>query len=758
MNSKRLLTLVVASAMIFGAAVPVYADTANGIKGQVITASDVQQNMKVSKEDAKNIALKLLSDSFSTKLDEKKFSSRIELRTSNDITGKGYVWDLNWYYYNEGSNKSIDISIDADTGKLLSVNIYEYISGSQNLASITKEQAKKIAGDFAKKMNPGEFSNTKLVDTSAQSNYYERTGSDYNFYYERLINGIPFRDNGLSVTVNGITGKVTGYSIRWSDKVSAPASDGVIAISKANDIYRNNYDFKLNYRQYYDNFSGNNSQIYKLVYVPDGTGVPTIDAKTGSVLNENSGSQISFIDLTEKEKADFLSKYKEVTKLDKEIDKNKAQEDMLKIVHDLYGDGYRLEGLSYQESSDKNIMLANNTWSAQFIKGQENDANTQRGSISIDATTEGLVDIENYSYMDKTDDNNFTPCMDYEAAYKKAIDYTALYFSDKVKEINTRNIKYVNSKDGKEIQSRYQYFTFLRTVNGIDYDTNNINVQIDMKTGGVNRIGCYWSNDVNVPEPKNIISAKDAEDIFFENNKPALYYIAYNKSSDYNNPDYEIKLVYSIYGINNYMDDSIDAFTGKRLTPDGKEIDDNIDEFMKNIKGSPYEKELTILAYGGILETKGFNPKKQITKMDLIKMLVNAKGYKPYLLDSAADLKFSGSVKGDANYKYLQMAVAYGLMENKEGTFNPDEKETREDIIKSIVKFMGYDKIAKCTGIYTVNYKDAKEILSGNIGYIAIAKGLGIIDAKVVNFGPKQVGTMEETAAYLYRALTDLKN
>lgn len=760
MRTKRLLTLIIAASMVFGAAVPAYADpAANGIKGQVVTASDVQQNLKISKDNAKAIALKLLSESFNTKLNEASFNSRIELRTNNDITGKGYVWDLNWYSYSEKSNKNINVSIDADTGKLLNANIYDYSDGNQNLASITKGEAQKIAESFAKKMNPEEFSNTRLVDKSAQSYYYERNGSNYSFNYLRLLNGIPFRDNGLSVTVDGVTGKVSSYSVRWTDNIAVPDTSGIITAEKANEVYRTNYDFKLNYKQYYGSFSSNNEQIYKLVYVPESSSGVFLDAKTGKMMNENNDSKTAYFDLTDEEKTEFFNNYKEIKKLDKEIDKNKAQQDMEKIVHDLYGDGYRLEELNYQENTDKNAVYGNNTWSAQFIKGESNDNNALRGNITIDAMTEGLISAESYSYMDKYDDTNFTPCMDYEAAYHKVLKFIAAYFPDKVKEIDTRAARYMNSKDGKEVPARYQNFSFLRTINGIDYQSNNINIQIDMKTGDINRIGCYWSSDIDMPQPNNIISAKDAENIFFTSNKPELYYISYNKNNDYNNPDYETKLVYNIYGNGyNMYEYSIDAFTGKMLNPDGKEIDENIDEFMKNIKGSKYEKELTILAYGGVLETKGFNPKKQVTSMDLIKMLVNAKGYKPYMLNSAADLKFSGSVKGDANYKYLQMAVVYGIMENKEGTFNPNEKVTREDIIKSIVKFMGYEKIAKCTGIYALNYKDVKDISSGNIGYIAIAKGLGIIDAKAAKLLPKQTGTMEEAAAYVYRALTNLKN
>ena len=63
------------------------------------------------------------------------------------------------------------------------------------------------------------------------------------------------------------------------------------------------------------------------------------------------------------------------------------------------------------------------------------------------------------------------------------------------------------------------------------------------------------------------------------------------------------------------------------------------------------------------------------------------------MAEKTADLKFSNIAKSDANYKYLQMAVSYGIMENSDGEFIGDKLVTREELAKTLVKFTNYSKL-----------------------------------------------------------------
>ena len=220
-----------------------------------------------------------------------------------------------------------------------------------------------------------------------------------------------------------------------------------------------------------------------------------------------------------------------------------------------------------------------------------------------------------------------------------------------------------------------------------------------------------------------------------------------------------MKLVYKLGDSNGmYNDTNIDALTGKFLNYSGENIDQNIELFKEQIKDSKAEKELSILASRGLIETIDFKLDKIVTQMDLIKMLVNARGYRPYMIEKTADLKFSNVTKADANYKYLQMAISYGIMENSDGEFISDQLVTREELAKTLVKYTNYSKLAEHSELFKIDYEDANMINKGNRGYIAIAEAFGFIQIENKWVNPKNNTTMEQLAIGVYNALNNVRN
>ena len=124
---------------------------------------------------------------------------------------------------------------------------------------------------------------------------------------------------------------------------------------------------------------------------------------------------------------------------------------------------------------------------------------------------------------------------------------------------------------------------------------------------------------------------------------------------------------------------------------------------------------------------------------------------------STSDLKINYSgTKSDETYKYLQMAVSYGILDNS-GDFNGDEKVTREEMIKDIVKLAGYGKLAEAKNIFVLSYSDLSDITSTNIGYIAISKGLGLTNDTDNKFRPKDIATITDAAFSIYKVLDNLR-
>ncbi len=727
-----------------------------------------QNNSKISEENAKTIAKKALNDYFGITIDDTVYQTNVNF-TPNYMNGSNsgnYMWQISWNTNNQQKNVNINVVVDADSGRVINVDNYTYSNNQiPTVATLTEDQAQKIGEDFLTKINPQEFSQCKFVDNTQFNNLIGGNSSSYNFSYTRMANGIPFIGDSLSVGVDGVTGKICSYSIKWSDNtIPTLSTDSLISQDKATQTLEDNLKLQPKYILYRDQYGiADTNQTLKLVYALDTTNGVSLDAKTGTMINNTPvATQVKDLDATEKQS--FINSYKTVNKLPKELDSDSAEAIMKQITSAIYGESYDIQSINYQ---DMNNGLRTNTscWSGEFYKKDSTNQLADRGNIIIDSLTGQLVSIDKFNYGNTgSNDNTNTnqPKLSWEQAYDNAIATIEKYFPDKVKDINTQqsyktNIMYIN----KTLQSSTTYnFNFNRLINGIPYEDDSINMNFNGTTGEITNINNSWTQNLQAPSTNGSMSQGDAKNIFFGKYTPELVYSPVNTSTDPKNSVMEVKPVYSIEGNQQFSayNNNIDAFTGKFLDYNGQELDNNVDAFKAKIKGSPVEKELSILAYDGIIDTKDFDINKQITRLDLIKMLVNLKGYTPYISNSAPSLNINyNGTKGDETYKYLQAAVSYGILDNS-GSFNGDEKITREEMIKDIVKLAGYEKLAQSKGIFVLTYSDVKDITTDNLGYVAISKGLGLTNDTDNKFRPNDPATITDAAFSIYKILDSFRS
>lgn len=750
MKSKKLISLVLGAALTLTNYSAVFASDIKSVPNKDnVNIAAMEKEAKVSKDEAKNISKKVLKDYFNVTIDEKQYEYSIEF--SQAYGNKNYFWQIYWRKNDSNRNVNMEVFLDASNGKILRASKREYIDGqTNNIAKITEEEGKKKAEAFLQKINPKELKETKYVKNNTDY-MYRRGDNTYSYLYARYINGIKYDENSLVVEVDGVNGEVVSYNISWDDNAKVPSADGIIAANKAEDIMKKDLSMDLYYMPYRDKYEENADKT-KLVYRANFLNGSFLDAKEGKFINNALGKKVEK-DLTDKEKKDYLSKIKIDKPLSSEISKDRALQLAKEKIKELYGDGYDISNVRYNENTES-MFGAKNTWSIDFDKKEGEKKGYNGGQITIDALTEKVVSLYKNSFIEN---EKAAAVLNWEQEYKKAIEAIVKYAPEKFKDINTKQINYV---DNNIYDQRY-YFNFPRTVNGIPYDANNITVVFDTVKGELCEFRINWSDDAKFSEAKNLIDKTEGKNILFNKFKPELCYVKINKSNDPKKTEFETKLVYK-WSNNAYMYYSplvtVDAYSGKVLNEMGEEIDENIDKFMEKIQTSPYKNELTILAYNGVIDTANFEANKEITQMDFIKMLVNAKGYRPYLLKEATSLKFdSGTAKNDANYKYLQLAVLYGIVENKEGKLDVNAKVTREDMAKTLVKFLGYEKLANSKDIFQLKIDDAKEIKDENIGYIAIAKGLGILEVKDNKIRPKANATWTDLSISIYRVLDNIR-
>ncbi len=773
MTSKKTYAIILTALISLSLVSPVYAQETNKISS-ITSASNTttvsaisESNSKISKDEAKSIAKKILKDYFEFNIDDTKYQANVNFTPDYQFgtNNKNYSWQINWNSHDQEKDVNINVSVDATNGKVTNVDIMTSLRGqASGIATLTEDQAKEVAVKFLNKINPQEFSQCKLIKNDSMSYEWKGDPTSYNFNYCRVVNNIPFSGNFLNVTVDSITGKIRSYGFRWND-YQLPSQDGVISQEKANQIFKDNLNLDLKYVPYRDEYGyDTKTKTTKIAYMPDMPNGVNIDAKEGKMLDNNNNSPLDkkVTDLDENQKKSFIGSYKPVQKLDKELTSNAAETIMKSLVKEIYGDGYDIESTSYQDNNG--IYGSGLTcWSSHFIKkGANNDLGDQ-GQITIDSSTGQLVSINRFNPVDKfgSSNDNSKPKITWEQAYSKSIDIVKKYFPDKVKDIDTKQTYIQRTEYYNNVPQfdRSYGFNFNRLVNGLSYQDDSISINFNSATGEITNIDIRWTQSLNVPSANGVISKSDAQNIFFNTYKPQLQYTLFNTSKDPKNSELGVKLVYSVLdGLQYRQLNGIDAFKGKFIDYNGQEIDNNFEAFKSKIKGSPVEKELSILASLGIIDTKDFDLNKQITRADLVKILVNAKGYRPYMLENSPTLKinYSGS-KDDETYKYLQMAVSYGMLDNS-GDFNGNEKVTKEEAIKSLVKLLGYDKLAQAKGIFTLSYSDASDITPANTGYVAISKGLGLTNDTDNKFRPKDQITISDLAVNVYRALNSLRS
>lgn len=782
MKSKRTVLLVLTAALIVSAK-PVFAKESNNsinnaaiisvssssITTDKLSALSEKDKAKISQEQAKETAKNALKDYFEANIDDTKFQCNVNFNSNYFRGVKNSTWNINWYTQNDDKQTNYDVEVDGTTGKVLRANRYEFDhkQSATPIATITQEQAKEIGEAFLKKVNPEEFKESTPVKDENSFRYYGM--ANYNFMYNRTMNNIPFEGNHISVGVDGVTGKVISYEILWDNDIKVPTTDKAIEQKQADEIFNKNTKMDLNYNSYLDKVNGAEENKTKLVYSEDPSSPIMIDAISGKTLNWNGESMesVKTRNITDSQKEDIFKNAKPVQKLDKAISSERAEQVIKNKLKELCGDGYELENVNYQDFGDGYMGKGVQAWSANFVK---KDTNTNfgppEGQITINALTEEVIRVDKFNYNEK-ENEKFQPKITWEQAYDKAIQFIAKNCPQKIKEINTeqKNLTGQNYMYMGDQSNRFITFSFARLVNGvafnnngIPYNNDGINITFDAKTGEMNSFGYMWQDKLDLPPAVNTISSDEAQKTFLNANKPQLTYLLLNNGVNVDKSNSKMKLVYSI-GHQYYPLNSIDAFTGKLLNIYGENVDDNIDVFKAKVKGSSVEKEASILASQGIIDTKDFKLDAGITRLQLVKILVNAKGFNPYL-KGTNDLSFTSGVgaKDSKEYKYVQLGVMYGIIQDSKAEFRGNELVTREELSKSLVKLLGYDKIAETKGLLNLPYSDGNTISTDKTGYVSLAGGLKLIEVSSDNkIRPKDTVTMSELIKAVYMALGNLQ-
>ncbi|MGE4283662.1 MAG: S-layer homology domain-containing protein [Clostridia bacterium] len=656
------------------------------------------------------------------------------------------VWSLNWNS-KEGLDGNMSVRID-NAGNILSYNYYKpYQYEQRKLPKFSKQDAKVKAEQFIKHIHPEIVSQLKYMENN-QTTLMEPT---YYFSYIRLVNGIPFSNDNVSIEVSRETGEVQSFYYHWTPNLTFPNAEKAISVEEAQKAYKEKLGLRLVYNYTYDDEVLNTYALYTPKYLSN----YYIDALTGDKVNlapfYYGGGRGGY-------PGDMGMYAKNESKADQAIlspEELNAVEEASKLISLQSAEKTARNFKSLELTSDLKLTSSNLTrdwpikqdfsWHLYFTKEPQNNNNEYRhSSIRINAKT---GEIKGF-YVNAPYNGDKKPVYD-EAASKTAVEK----FIKELQPAKFKEVEFDDTYNGNIIiynddEKPTQYsFRYVRKVNDALFPSNYINVTYDAVNGKIINYETEWY-DIEFASIDNVMSLDEIYNkMFTEIGLELQYKLKYTDNTAkiiYPGPSSENAEVKLVYAPNEKKPILLDANTGTVLNYDGKPYKENKPAEYTDIDGHFAQSQINVLAeYGIAFEGTKFKPEQDITQRDFLLLLSKTLNY--YGVYPVSD---DNKKETDELYRYL---IREGIVKENEKT--PESNITREDSIKFLIRALRYDKVADIKGIFNCTFKDVKNIHPDLVGYVAIAQGLKIISGNDGYFNPKNKLTRAEAAVLIYNYL-----
>jgi hypothetical protein len=368
--------------------------------------------------------------------------------------------------------------------------------------------------------------------------------------------------------------------------------------------------------------------------------------------------------------------------------------------------------------SNAQLYRADKTEKEYSLSLSFNSQDDQRSLYAdFDAVRGRITSLNNYSYYSDYDNDQPLTEAQIKDGNAQIDSFLDLVIKDKLPEFEL-----ISDKPSEKLYSVSRRYR--RIVNGIPYISNTLNVNYSPSKERIVYYNLNYEDNAQFADPSTAIDADTAYTYLLAQSPLKKKYI---RSGDL------YRLVYGISG-----SPQIDAFTGGSLYENSSYTP--TETVYNDISGHWCETAVNALRdYGIALNGESFEPDTAITQSDLLRLF--ALGIK------ARDLDIS------SNDDLYNLCYSYGILTNDERS--DDTPLTREQAFIYMIRFAGYENIAKLPDIYKVEYADGNMLTSGNIGYAAILSGMGVLCGDGGYLRPQDNITRAETAAMLYKYMTN---
>ena len=182
--------------------------------------------------------------------------------------------------------------------------------------------------------------------------------------------------------------------------------------------------------------------------------------------------------------------------------------------------------------------------------------------------------------------------------------------------------------------------------------------------------------------------------------------------------------------------------------------------WFDDVDGSPYGDEINALAALGVLlgnETGEFNPQGQLTRGELVSMMVQGMGY--WCWQSQGTAPFADVSREDWYATVVDIAYNLGLIQgNEDGEFRADDPVDHQQFLTILARMGARADLSIQQKLEQVTEEEtASEAVQAYEPWaraaVAAAKDLGFLAVPLEELDPSTSTTREEAAAMLYRML-----
>ena len=657
-----------------------------------------------------------------------------EFESNYSFYGDEPRWDLSWRAPSGSTvGGQLNISVDADYGDILSMNIWRDDSAPKAvLPKYSRTEAEKLAREVAAKIQP-LFSETRLVERIDEQ-FWGGPISEYSFQFERMVNGYPYPDNSISIRVDANKFEVVSYRFTWDRNLDFPLPDNIIDHQQAEELFLTKAAPRLIY--FRPNPEGNKERPIKLVYDLSRTTGYIVDAQTGEIkLHDNWYGPADMGALAKEQEARGMALPELSPAEQAEVDKLAellTQEQAMAKVKQMFkiSSKTKLEHAHLSKSWEYPLQRQwNFSWGFT-----EKNIGGESVSAGVDART---GDVLQYNYYRWSADGDKKPAVKYnkEEAEKIARDFIFKYQPDrfaacKLEEIDQPAVPL------PENEQRSYSFAWVRYVNGIPFPQQGFRLVVSAETGAITSYNMIWS-DHDFPDPEGAMAQEDADQKVLGDSPLTLEYLSVPQwEKDYTiEPEIKLGLYYHIR-LQNLLGMMMDAKSGDYLDNQGDLLPDRDQPLFTDLEDHPAAGAVALLASKNIVQGAPdglFHPDEAITQPAYLVMLLRTTGFQP-----------RGEVEEGPWYKKYEKEARRQRILTDEDKLDPAATITREEAAVWTVRALGQDRIATLQNIWNVPAEDRSSI--GYPGHVALYLGQNLDPDQQTSFRPGGVLTRAQAA------------